>query len=132
VGLPQHCGLRDNVADFRKCVRSMRLGPILTFLYWRMNWHAEHHMYAAVPCYNLEKLARTIADDMPKPKSLLGAWKEMREIWKRQQSQPAYQYDTPLPATAAPEGGGDGKSGAPAPVDELEKSIGELAPEGLT
>lgn len=102
VGLPQHSGLRDNNPDFRKCTRSIRLGPVLSFLYWYMNWHLEHHMYAAVPCYNLKKLARIIADDVPAPQSMLSAWKEMRAIWRRQQTDPSYQFDVTLPATAAP------------------------------
>jgi fatty acid desaturase len=123
VGLPQHCGLRDNIPDFRKCARSMRLNPILEFLYWRMNWHVEHHMYAAVPCYNLKKLAREIADDMPEPRTLLGAWREMRETAQRQKMDPTYQFDTPLPETA-------GRHPA-ASSDELEGSIGELAPTGM-
>ena len=33
LGLPQHCGLRENVPNFRKTVRSMRLHPVLEFLY---------------------------------------------------------------------------------------------------
>ena len=73
VGLPQHCGLRDNVPDFRKSTRSMKLDPISTSLYWRMNWHTEHHMYAGVPCYKVRKLACTIDADMPEPRTLLGA-----------------------------------------------------------
>ena len=56
IGVPMHCGLRDNVPDFRKCVRSIRLDPLSSFVYWRMNWHMEHHMYAGVPCYNLRRL----------------------------------------------------------------------------
>ena len=67
-----------------------------------MNWHTEHHMYAGVPCYNLSRLAREIAADMPEPRTLAAAWSEMRETWRRQRSDPAYQYDTPLPATAWP------------------------------
>ena len=63
--MPMHCGLRDNIADFRKCVRSIRIDPLSSFLYWRMNWHMEHHMYAGVPCYNLRKLSRAIAADCP-------------------------------------------------------------------
>ena len=55
VGLPMHCGLRSNVNDFRKCTRSITLDPLSEFLYWRMNWHLEHHMFAGVPCYNLKK-----------------------------------------------------------------------------
>ena len=123
VSLPQHCGLRENVPDFRKNTRSMTLNPVAEFLYWHMNWHTEHHMYAGVPCYNLKTLAREIADDMPEPRTLVGAWREMRAIWRRQQGDPDYQFDTPLPATA--------KSVRTDKPDAVESSIGELAPEGL-
>ena len=34
VGLPMHAGLRDNVTDFRKCVRSITLDPFSEFMYW--------------------------------------------------------------------------------------------------
>lgn len=123
VGLTQHCGLRDNSPDFRKNTRSLKLNPVASFLYWRMNWHIEHHMYAGVPCYNLKKLHLEIADDMPKPRTLIEAWQEMRQAWKRQKTDPDYQFDTPLPPTASAE-----RKGMP---DELERSIGELAPAGL-
>ena len=123
VGLPQHCGLRDNVDDFRKSARSMRLNPLIEFLYWHMNWHTEHHMYAGVPCYNLKKLAKEIADDMPEPRTLTGAWREMLDTWRRQQQDPDYQFDTPLPETA-----NLSRQGA---ASALESSIGELAPDGL-
>ena len=123
VHLPQHCGLRDNVPDFRKSVRSMTLIPLLEFLYWRMNWHTEHHMYAGVPCHNLRRLAMEIGDDMPEPRTLRGAWREMLDTWHRQEADPAYQFDTPLPPTAAPI-----RTHNP---DALESSIGELAPDGL-
>ncbi len=123
VGLTQHCGLREDTPDFRKNTRSIKLNPLFSFLYWRMNWHIEHHMYAGVPCYNLSKLYREIAHDMPEPRTLRGAWQEMRETWKRQKTNPDYQFDTPLPPTAKAE-----RQGA---ADKLERSIGELAPEGL-
>ncbi|MBV7333501.1 fatty acid desaturase [Chloroflexi bacterium TSY] len=123
VGLTQHCGLQDNVPDFRKSVRSMTLNPLAEFLYWRMNWHIEHHMYAGVPCYNLKKLYKEIAWDMPEPRTLWSAWQEMLETWRRQQTDPDYQFDTPLPPTA--------KSVRTDTPDALESSIGELAPEGL-
>ena len=125
VGLPMHCGLRDNVPDFRKCVRSITLDPISTFLYWRMNWHTEHHMYAGVPCYNLKKLYREIAADMPRPRTLAGAWREMRDTWRRQQQDPGYQLDTPVPQRTAAAPVTDNGS------DELTDSIGDLAPESL-
>ena len=123
VGITQHTGLRDDVADFRKCTRSVRLDPLSEFLYWRMNWHIEHHMYAGIPCYNLKRLAREIAADLPAPRTFLGAWQEMRRIWKRQQTDPGYQFDTPLPATA--------KSARGAIADRIEQSVGDLAPRGL-
>lgn len=120
VGAPMHCGLRDNVADFRKCVRTITLDPLSTFLYWRMNWHMEHHMYAGVPCYNLRALSRTIAADLPTPRTLAGAWREMRATWKRQQVEPDYQYDTPVPTAT--------KKVRAREDDELGSSIGDLAP----
>ena len=120
VGVPMHTGLKDNVSDFRLCVRSIRLDPFTSFIYWRMNWHTEHHMYAAVPCYNLKSLSSVIAADLPAPRSLIGAWKEMRDTWHRQQKDPAYQFSTPLPSKAA--------AGA---ADALASSLGNLAPKEL-
>ena len=122
VGAPMHCGLRDNVPDFRKCVRTITLDPLSTFVYWRMNWHMEHHMYAGVPCYNLRELSRTIAGDLPAPRTLVGAWREMRATWKRQQTEPDYQYDTPVP-TPGIVGNARARDD-----DGLGASIGDLAP----
>ena len=124
VGFTQHCGLFEHAPDFRKNTRSIKVNPLTEFLYWRMNWHIEHHMYAGVPCYNLRKLAKEIAQDMPEPRTTIGAWREMRETWRRQQEDPSYQFDTPLPETAQ-------SVRMDAPDEELEGSIGELAPEGL-
>ena len=117
VGMTQHTGLRDNVPDFRLCVRTIQLDSLTSFLYWRMERHIEHHMFAGAPCYNLKRLSREIADDMPAPRSLLGAWREMRSVWQRQQTEPDYQYDTPLPPTARPamtSEGGCGRTARPA------------------
>ena len=71
VAVPMHCGLRDNVPDFRKCVRTNTLDPLSEFLYWRMNWHLEHHMFAGIPCYRLKALHRAVAHDMPTPQTLV-------------------------------------------------------------
>lgn len=48
-------------AYFRLCVRSITLNPISEFLYLHMNWHTEHHMFAAVRCYHLPRYARGVA-----------------------------------------------------------------------
>ena len=117
VVFAQHTGLRDEVPDFRKCCRSTKLDPFTQFLYWHMNFHTEHHMYAAVPCYNLGKLAREIAWDMPNPRTVISSWREMRETARKQKLDPAYQFDTPVP-----DNGINGR-----PVDEIGTAIGDLA-----
>ncbi len=122
VGLPMHCGLRSDVPDFRKCVRSITLDPISEFLYWRMNWHLEHHMFAGIPCYNLKKIHKLVAHDMPRVRSLLGAWKEMLEIKRRQDIDPNYQFDTPVP---------NSKHAKDKNINNLTSSIGDLAPDSL-
>lgn len=97
----QHVGLRDNVADFRLCCRTFTLNPIVRFLYWQMNYHIEHHMYAAVPCYNLGQLHQIIRHDLPPtPRGLIGVWTEINEILVKQMKDPNYQHAAPLPAPA--------------------------------
>ena len=98
----QHAGLRDNVADFRKSTRTVKLDPVTSFMYWYMNWHVEHHMYQWVPCYNLPRLNKVIKHDLPEARGVWAGFKEVRETWKRQQSEPEYQFDTPLPEPRAP------------------------------
>jgi fatty acid desaturase len=100
---PQHAGLPSNVPDFRLCSRTMILHPFLSFLYWQMNYHVEHHMYAAVPLYNLPKLRRLIEADLPPaPRGLWQTWKELLPILRRQESDPTYVFVPPLPRTDAP------------------------------
>ena len=123
VGAPMHCGLRSDVSDFRKCVRTITLDPISEFLYWHMNWHLEHHMFAAVPCYNLKKLYEAVADDMPKPRTLISSWKEMLEVVKQQEADPAYEFDTPVPPQRTRREKDQQL--------ELEASIGDLAPTAI-
>ena len=83
-------------------------------------------MYAGVPCYNLRKLSRAIAADCPPPRTLVGAWREMRTAWKRQRVDPGYQYDTPVPTRAQALAASDARSS-----DALGGSIGDLAPAVL-
>jgi fatty acid desaturase len=87
-----------------------------------MNWHIEHHMYAAVPCYNLRKLNELVADDMPEPRTLIGAWKEMRQIWRKQEQDQNYQFDTKVPDLQKKHNSFE---------DPLISSIGDLAPHSL-
>jgi len=94
----QHIGLQDNVPDFRLCCRTFILNPVVCFLYWRMNYHTEHHMYAAVPCYRLGKLHKAVKHDLPPcPRGLVATWMEIAAIQKRQEEDPSYQYMAPVP-----------------------------------
>ncbi len=123
VGAPMHCGLCSDVSDFRKCVRTITLDPISEFLYWHMNWHLEHHMFAAVPCYNLKKLYEAVAEDMPKPRTLISSWQEMLEVVKQQEADPAFEFDTPVPPQRTRK--------EKEQQLELEASIGDLAPTAI-
>jgi fatty acid desaturase len=97
----QHVGLQDNVPDFRLCTRTIILNPFVRFLYWHMNFHIEHHMYAAVPCYNLGRLHRAIKHDLPpSPVGLIATWQEIIAILRKQKHDPTYQYVPPVPAQA--------------------------------
>ena len=99
----QHVGLTDNAPDFRLCTRTIILNPVVRFLYWHMNYHIEHHMYAAVPCYRLGKLHKAIRHDLPPcPRGLVATWREIIAILKRQKEEPDYQYLPKIPdGTAA-------------------------------
>ena len=99
----QHVGLTDKVPDFRLCCRTIILNPLVQFLYWHMNFHIEHHMYAAVPCYNLGKLHKLIKHELPHcPVGLYETWKEIITILKIQETDPEYQYlpELPVPSEA--------------------------------
>ncbi|HLV37546.1 MAG TPA: fatty acid desaturase [Spirillospora sp.] len=94
----QHIGLSDNVSDYRLNTRTILINPLLRFLYWHMNYHIEHHMYAAVPCYNLGKLHALIRHDLPHcPRGLVETWREIIAILRRQRADQHYQFVPELP-----------------------------------
>jgi fatty acid desaturase/rubredoxin len=94
----QHAGLKKNVPDFRLSCRTNYLNPVLQFLYWYMNFHIEHHMYAAVPCYKLGKLHNAIKHDLPPTlNGLTSVWQQIIAIQYRQQHEPEYCYQQQLP-----------------------------------
>ena len=37
-----------------------------------------------------------VAGDIPKPKKMFGAWKEMRETYQKQLEHPTHEFDTPV------------------------------------
>ena len=125
VGSCQHMGLKSNVPDFRLNSRTILLPRGLEFLFWNMNFHIEHHMFANVPFYNLQALHNEVRLYMPKPRTLFEAWREMRETYRRQLIDCRYEYETPLP-NIEPKIAGGGLE-----IDELAYGLGDLAPAGL-
>ena len=65
AGIHQHAACEANNPDFRVSCGDALLDPLSSFLYWRMEHHIEHHMFAAIPCYNLKKFSRFVADQLP-------------------------------------------------------------------
>ena len=103
TGIQQHLGLRSSVPDWRVCAHTVEFGPVTAYLYWRMNFHIEHHTYAAVPFFNLSKLHRAMAFDLPRP--LRGYWRgvgRILAIQRRQRQDPGYCFMPEFPAGAAP------------------------------
>ncbi len=99
----QHAGLGRNVPDWRVVAYTADFGPVMSYLYWNMNYHIEHHMYASVPFYNLPKLNRVMKDDLPNP--LKGYWRGLAHVLRmrrRQKNDPDYRFMPEFPETASP------------------------------
>ena len=65
AGVHQHTACEANNPDFKVSCGDAILDPLTSFLYWRMEYHMEHHMYAGIPCYNLKKFSRFVAAQLP-------------------------------------------------------------------
>jgi fatty acid desaturase len=101
-GIQQHLGLRPGVPDWRISCHTVIFGPLMSYLYWRMNYHIEHHMYAAVPFFNLRRLHEAIDFDTPKSlRGFLKGIKRILRIQKRQRKDPGYTYLPEFPPAAA-------------------------------
>ncbi|MCB0197778.1 MAG: fatty acid desaturase [Anaerolineae bacterium] len=87
LALGQHYGMQSDVRDFRKNTRTVLLYKPLSFLYWNMNYHVEHHTYPAIPFYQLPKLHKEISDDLEPPTSgFISLLKEIVSIKKQKTS----------------------------------------------
>jgi fatty acid desaturase len=125
----QHTGLADNVPDYRLCCRTIILNPVLRFLYWHMNFHTEHHMYAGVPCYNLGRLHKLIKDDLPPcPRGLVATWRQISAILERQKVEPGYQYIATLPS---PTGSAAGQTSSTARTAATQEQVDAEAVLGV-
>ena len=100
-GVPQHYGLNANVPDFRQNTRTFTCSWLPAFYYWNMQYHLEHHMFPAVPFYNLPKLRKAIEHDLPHaPHGLVATWREMLDLRRRFLANPDFRY---LPTVPTPE-----------------------------
>lgn len=102
AGMTQHTGMIHGVPDFRLCSRTVMMHPLLRFFYWNMNYHIEHHMYAAVPYLKLAALRREIEYDLPPASpNLRAAWREISAAVKRQRTDPGYSIVPVVPNSGA-------------------------------
>ena len=99
MGLPQHIGMQPDTPDFRYCCRTYTCSWFPAFLYWNMQYHVEHHMFPAIPFYNLPALRKAIEHDLP-PVShgVLATWRGIIPILRRQWREPGYYYVPEIPA----------------------------------
>lgn len=99
TGVPQHIGLSPDTPDFRLCCRTYTCGWLPGFLYWNMQYHVEHHMFPAVPFYNLPRLRQAIAHDLPRAShGLWATWRdEILPVVRAQRRDPSYVLVPELP-----------------------------------
>jgi fatty acid desaturase len=103
TGIMQHAGQPGNVPDWRLNSHVVKLGPVMSFLYWQMHYHTDHHMYASVPFYNLPRLHREIEWDLQKPfPGLISGLHHVASVRKMQENDPEYRYIPEFPESATP------------------------------
>ena len=104
-GQPQHYGLSPNTPDHRLCTRTFTCSWLPALLYWNMQYHIEHHMFPAVPFFNLPKLHDAIKHALPPtPQGFISTWKEMLQIHRKQVENPDYIFIPELPLSDAHKG----------------------------
>lgn len=95
----QHVGLHTGASDFRLNTRTFIPCGLIRFLYWHMNWHTEHHMYSAVPCYNLSKLHAAIRHDLPPPPvGIVETWRVIARALEAEAKDPVWRAAISLPS----------------------------------
>jgi len=76
----------------------MKLNSILSFLYWKMEYHCVHHMFPNIPAYNLEKLHFHIKDQLPEIKNgLIETYKDIIPALIKQKEEPNYHLNISIP-----------------------------------
>ncbi|UTA48997.1 fatty acid desaturase [Simiduia sp. 21SJ11W-1] len=98
----QHAGLAINEPDHRLTTRTTYMNPFMRFIYWDMNYHIEHHMFAGVPFHSLARLHELVKSDMPEPApSFSAAVREAMPAWIKVLKSPDDFIRPELPARQA-------------------------------
>ena len=98
VNITQHLGAAFDNKDHRKSTYSVKINPILSFLYWHMEYHLEHHMFPSVPSYNLQKLHKNIKNQLPTLfTSLFSFYKQILPTVIKQATNPKEYFKTTIP-----------------------------------
>ncbi len=122
----QHVGLREDVLDHRLNTRTVCMNPVFRFLYLNMNYHVEHHIFPAVPYYNLPALHTAIKDQLAPPTpSTWAAYREIVDALRHQRRDPRWEIaGRPVPDLV---GAVEPSSDGPTPVVGAEVDLGDAA-----
>ena len=78
----QHAGMQRSVNDYRHNSRTLIVNPLLAAAYANMNYHLEHHLFPAIPYYNLPKV-RPCFDEGVLPTPMVGLAAATRHVVSR-------------------------------------------------
>ncbi len=76
----EHIGKIYNVNDQVLCTRSVKVGPLLKQIYFGLDDHIEHHIYPAIPSYQLPHIHKLLEQSQDEPIGVFACWKEMLRI----------------------------------------------------
>ena len=97
--MTQHAGLADNIKDHRKSTRTVVLNPFFSFLYSKMEYHIEHHIFPKIPCHNLKSFHQVVKNQMPIPKrGVIDAYTSIIPTIFKQAKNKDYFIDVEVPS----------------------------------
>ncbi len=82
----QHFEKTENSHDLRESTRSYRPNRLVDLFYWNMSYHIEHHLHPTMPFHALPRLNALVRDQLPVPKSMVGATIEIARSWRARTS----------------------------------------------
>lgn len=89
----QHTACEANHPDFRVSCGDAILDPFSSFIYWHMEYHIEHHMYASIPCYNLKAFSKFVANQLPEKEYSIPRLLKLNKVCKEKYGNWQYWRD---------------------------------------